>query len=126
MNLEEMFARAAALPSCNQVKIIHVSDREIPVWLHGLGEWESALPILNMVKRARGIGIVAAVAQLHSICYVFEVHETLGKLRAEGIVMLPGSGHEECAEAELRVLMHRVREAAARAGRNFLSLEKTA
>jgi hypothetical protein len=125
IDLEQMFRRAAALPSCEAVKIIAVSDHEIPVWLHGLGEWESALPLLNIVKRARGLAVIAGIAQVHSIAYIFEVHEAAGKLRASGKVMLPAPRHAECAEAELRVLMHRVREAAAQAGLNFLSMEKS-
>jgi hypothetical protein len=124
IDLEKMFSRALPLPACDQVKVIHVTDDEVPLWLHGLGEWESALPILNMVKRAPGVAILAAVARVHSIAYIFEVHEEAGKLRACGRVMLPAPGHEECAEAELRVLMHRAREAATEAGFNFLSFEK--
>jgi hypothetical protein len=124
IDLEEMFKRAATLPSCEAVKTIYVTNAEVPLWLHGLGEWESALPVLSLVKRARGVAIVAGVAQVHSVTYIFIIHEKLGKLRASGTVMLPAPDHTACAEAELRVLMHRAREAATAAGLNFLSMEK--
>jgi hypothetical protein len=123
IDLEEMFARAVPLKCCNYVKAIQVSNREVPLWLRTLDEWDKALPVLNMVKRSAGIGIIAGVGEF-SIAYLFEIHQVAGKLRAHGVVMLPAPSHEECAAGELRVLMHQARESAAAAGLNFLSMEQ--